>query len=120
MEGKVIMDDEQHRYLFTVRQRFNKEPIIDCFYKLVTEDGLTNDQMKMWKTLDGDFQKKEIKEDTDAFSGMSLRLRFNSDMYQDVCLVRTYDEITAEVLESIIQDKYRTKDLETFLEKSKV
>ena len=106
--------------MFTVRQRFGAEPILDCFYKVQTPDGMTPDQMKMWSILDPRWEKKNMKADTDAFRGMDLRLRFNSDMFQGVCMVRTEEKLTDTDLEMVIQGKHNTNELMEWLKEAKI
>lgn len=113
-------DDGKHRYLFTVRQAFGQEPRLDTFYELTVPVGLTGDQALLMTKLDGRFCQKEISADTQALQGMGLRLRFNSDAYPDVCLVRTHCEITDEELESILLDKHRNGTLIEFLDDAAV
>ena len=110
----------EHRYLFTVRQRFGKTPVVDAFYKVQVPSGLTGDQAKLMTVLDDRFCKAEMAQDTSALNGMQTRLRFNPDMFQDVCLVRTKSEIDAETLESIIEMKHEENSLLDFLTESAV
>jgi len=51
---------------------------------------------------------------------MQMRLRFNSDMFQHICLVRTVSPITAEDLDQIVEMKHSTKELMTFLKESTI
>lgn len=113
-------ETDEHRYLFTVRQRFNEVPVVDTFYELRVPAGLTGDQAKVMKKLKEDFIKEEIAEDTSALHGMQMRLRFNSDMFQHVCLVRTASPITAEDLDRIVEMKHSTKELMAFLKESTI
>jgi hypothetical protein len=108
----------EHRYLFTVRQTFGEEPHVDCFYKLRAPAGLTEEQAQIMKKLHKTWMQDEINEDTSSLSGMELRLRFNQDMYQWVCLVRTTCEITAEDLDLIIKQRQRDGKLKEFLDES--
>ena len=110
----------QHRYLFTVRQQFGEEPRVDAFYELKVPAGVTGDQAKIMTKLDKRWCKEEIQKDTQALNGMQLRLRFNSDMFQHVCLVRTQHPITADDLDAIIQMKNTEGTLKEFLDESVV
>ena len=74
--------------------------------------------MKVMSTLKPGWEMDSLKADTQALHGMSLRLRFNSDMFQKVCLVRSESEITAEELGMYIDMKYREQILTEFLEES--
>ncbi len=111
---------DQRRYLFTVRQRFGEDPIIDTFYELQVPAGLTSDQAAIMTKLNSKFCKQEMSEDTQALNGMQMRLRFNADMFPKVCLVRTEISITAEELEAIVQMKNKENELISFLEKSAI
>ena len=113
-------ETEEHRYLFIVRQQFGEEPIIDSFYKLSMPAGITGDQAQVMTKLNDSWCKKEIAEDTQSLNGMQLRLRFNMDMYQKVCLVRSTTEIAAEDLEHIIQSKHERGTLMSFLDESAI
>jgi len=113
-------ESDQHRYLFTVRQQFGRPPNVDSFYELTVPAGLTSEQAAIMTKLNSEFCKEEISEDTTALSGMQLRLRFNSDMYQKVCLVRTYSELTAEDLDSMLTMKHNEGKLMDFLDESAI
>ena len=93
---------------------------MDCFYKLVSPSGMSGDEMKMMTVLNPGWESQTIKEDTSALQGMTLRLRFNSDMFQKVCLVRTECELDIDELGMIINSKYKTKELEQFLNEASV
>ena len=110
------MNKELHRYLFTVRQRFDQDPVVDCFYKLVSPSGLSTDEMRMMTTLKPGWEAESLKADTSALSGMQMRLRFNSDMYQKVCLIRTESEFTADDLSNYLLMKFKDKELTAFLD----
>lgn len=109
---------EEYRYLFTVRQQFGEEPNVDSFYELKVPAGITGDQAKVMTKLHPDWCKSEISEDTQTLRGMELRLRFNSDMYQRVCLVYTSSPIDADDLDNIIKSKHREGSLKTFLDEA--
>jgi len=113
-------ESDEHRYLFTVRQRFGESPAVDSFYELTVPSGLTGDQAKIMKKLDESWCKKEISNDNSALQGMSMRLRFNSDMYPKVCLVRTTCEITSDELSIIIEGKHNDNELLAFLDESAI
>jgi len=115
-----MSEEDEHRYLFTVRQQFGETPAVDAFYELTVPPGITGDQAQVMTKLNEEWCKKEMKDDTSALSGMKIRLRFNSDMYQHVCLVRTQCEITAEDLDNIIQMKNVEGKLMEFLDESAV
>lgn len=113
--------EDFHRYLFTVRQRFGVEPELDSFYELQVPSGTTSAHAKiMGRLTDYEWQKDAIKSDTSALKGMEMRLRFNSDMYQRVCLVTTVCEIDRETLETIIQAKHKEGILVKFLDENAV
>ena len=114
------MSKELHRYLFTVRQQFNSEPNIDSFYKLTSPSGMTGAQIKTMTVLKPGWEQDSLSSDSSAFKGMSLRLRFNSDMFQRVCLVKSISEITSDELDSHIQLKYKEQKLAEFLDESAV
>jgi len=111
---------DEHRYLFTVRQRFNEVPAVDSFYELTVPSGITSEQAQIMKKLKEDFIRKEISSDTTALQGMQMRLRFNSDMYPNVCLVRTVSPITADDLDRIIEMRHSDGELMPFLKESEV
>lgn len=111
---------DEHRYLFTVRQQFGKPPKVDSFYQLRVPSGITGDHAAVMKKLNKDWCQSEISEDTQSLNGMQMRLRFNSDMYQKVCLVRTHCEITAEDLDNIIAMKNGEGILIDFLDESAI
>ncbi len=115
------MNDEcTYRYLFLVRQRWNDIPRVDSFYELKVPANLTGDQLKIMTKLDENFCKEEFPQDTQALNGMLLRLRFNSDMFQNVCLIRSPCPITADDLDIIIKTKHHDKTLDKFLDESKM
>ena len=115
-----MSESDEHRYLFTVRQQFGQPPAVDAFYELRMPAGITGDQAKVMTKLNKGWCKAEISEDTQSLSGMQLRLRFNSDMYPKVCLVRTYSEITHDDLNSIVQMKNTEGKLMEFLDESAI
>jgi hypothetical protein len=114
------MKDEQFRYLFTVRQSFNKDPKIDGFYQITSPSGMSGEEMQMMTVLSPNWKKGQISADTLALKCMTLRLRFNSDMFQKVCMVRATAEIALEDLESYIAMKYNDGDLDKFLNESAI
>jgi len=113
-------EDEEHRYLFTVRQQFGETPKVDSFYELKVPSGITGDQAAVMRKLNEGWCKTEINEDTQSLNGMQMRLRFNSDMYPKVCLVRTTCEINAEELDGIIAMKAGENKLIDFLDESAI
>lgn len=114
------MGNEEHRYLFTVRQGFGEKPSVDAFYELKVPAGITVDQAAIMTKLNNKWCREEINEDTSTLNSMQLRLRFNTDMYQKVCLVRTRSEITAEDLDSILEMKVHENTLMKFLDESAI
>ena len=110
---------DQVRYAFLVRQQFAKEPHIDAFYKLKIPD-MSWGQIKAWNKLSGDAYANEIKQDVDSIRGMEMRYRYNSDMFQGVCLVRLEGDLTVDDLDTIIKMKFRDGELTEFLEEAKV
>lgn len=115
-----MSDNEEHRYLFTVRQRFDESPIVDAFYELTVPPGVTTAHAEVMVKLNENWCAVEMKADTAALNGMQLRLRFNSDMYNNVCMVRTQSEITAETLNDIIAMKSADGALMEFLNDSAI
>ena len=115
-----VEETEQRRYLFTVRQQFGEQPKVDSFYELTVPAGITGDQAEIMTKLNKEWCNDEIRADTEALKGMKIRLRFNSDMFQKVCLVRTNFEIDAEDLDSIIVMKNIEGKLIKFLEESAI
>ena len=113
---------EEHRYLFTVRQRFGEVPVVDTFYEITVPSGISGEQAKVMNTLsDGNFYKDEIKEDSSVMRGMTMRLRFNSDMYPHICLIRSDNyELTAEMLDDVVANKHETGTLMKFLKESEI
>ena len=111
---------DEHRYIFCVRQAFGETPCLDTFYELQVPSGLTGEQAQIMTKLDARFCKEQIQADTRAFQGMDLRIKFNPSMFQNVCLVRTVCEITADDLEKIVVQKYREGKLLDFLEESAI
>lgn len=109
---------EEYRYLFIVRQEFNEVPAVDSFYELQVPAGLTSDHAKVMTKLNEGFCKNEISQDTSALNGMQLRLRFNQDMFQKVCMVRTATPIDADDLQSVINIKFKRGLLANFLKDS--
>jgi len=111
-----------HRYIFTVRQRFGEVPVVDTWYEVTVPAGISGDDAKIMNTLsDGNFYKKEIKQDSDAMRGMGIRLRMNSDMYPKICLIRSDDyELTAEMLDDVVANKHQTGDLMKFLKDAEI
>jgi hypothetical protein len=107
------MSDE--RYLFTVRQRFGETPVVDSFYRVRIPSGLTGEQAKTMIALKEDYLKEERSEDVNALNGMQLRLRFNQDMFQKVCMVSVNGEIDAEALDIIVAMKHKEGTLAKFL-----
>lgn len=115
-----MSNESKHRYLFTVRQGFGLDPCVDTFYELQVPTGITGDQAMVMSKLNPSFCKEEIAADTQALNGMQLRLRFNQDMFQRVCLVRTCTPISAELLDDIVANKHRDGRLVSFLEESAI
>lgn len=113
-------DDYPNRYLFTVRQQFGEEPNVDTFYKVKIPPGLSGSEADMLQTLKPGWYEKEINEDSRTIQGMELRLRYNSDMYQRVCMVTCEAEIDADMLDTIIKQKHRDGILKEFLDKSAI
>jgi len=111
--------ETEHRYLFLVRLKFGRDAILDSFYKLVTPSGMTAEQMKMWSTLDPDWNRKNMKADTDVYRNLDLRQRANSDMYDGICLVRSAVDISGDDFELVLRCKEQDELLE-FLDSSKV
>ena len=120
MVRKSNMEKEQHRFIFTVRQRFNSNPNVDCFYKLVSPSGMSGDEVKMMTVLKPGWESETLKADTHAMSGMTLRLRFNGDLYQKVLLVRSSVDLSADDLENYIVMKYKDGELDDFLKESTI
>jgi len=114
------MDNEeaQYRYLFTVRQEFCCEPEVDTFHMIRVPVGITQEQADIMLKLNEDFCKEEMAADTLALKGMRLRLRFNTNMYQSVCIVNTTIEISTEDLNTILKQKFKDKKLPAFLKES--
>lgn len=112
------MSDDSFRYLFTVRQRFGEEPEVDTFYKVQIPEGLSGSEADMLATLKPGWCEKEITNDANAVRGMELRLRFNSDMFQSVCMVNTTFELDVDDLDMVIKQKHRDGELKEFLAKS--
>jgi len=109
-----------HRYLFTVRQGFGKKPVVDCFYEVKSPGGITGAELKTWQAINPDWEKESINSDSHALHGMELRLRFNSDMYQHVCLVKSAVEISGDDLELIIELKHSDDTLMEFLQEATI
>jgi len=109
-----------NRYVFTVRQRFGEDAQVDCFYKIQTECGLDADMIKVMQALQPEWEKEAITEDTNAITGMRMRLRFNGDMFAKVCLVKTESELTAEELNMLLTSYQHANTLMPFLEESAI
>lgn len=117
------MSDEEayeYRYVFLVRQQFNKEPSMDSFYQLTVPPGLSGDQARIMVKLNPDFCRNEIRQDNEAMKGMSMRMRFNTDMFQNICMVKTTSPISATELDSYVKMKCRDGELDEFLNESKI
>ena len=112
------MKTEEHRYLFLVRQGFNETPHVDSFYKLTTPN-MTVNELKMWSAL-GTSYDETMRADSHVFTGMELRLRFNTDMYQHICIVRSEVEINVEELDLVLELKQKENKLNEFLENAKI
>lgn len=110
----------EHRYIFTVRQQFGEEPRLDSFYKLKIPDGITSSQVDMLRTLHPNWCRKEIEEDSSVYRGMEFRLRFNTDMYQRICLVKTNTELSAGELNTLLKQKHEEGTLREFLDKAAI
>lgn len=110
----------EYRYLFLVRQPFGKSPQVDSFYQLTVPPGLTGEQAQIMTVLNPDFCQKELSQDGNAIKGMSLRLRFNTDIYQKICLVKTTRPIDAETLDAIIVNHHREGTLMEFLKGAEI
>jgi hypothetical protein len=115
-----MSNEDEYRYLFLVRQRFGTEPFVDSFYQLTVPPGITKDQARVMGVLNPEFCKEELANDGRAMKGMELRMRFNTDIYQNICLVRTAVPITAEMLDLIILEKHRNGTLDRFLNEAKI
>lgn len=110
----------EQRYIFLVRQTFGDEPQVDAFYQVQSTDygEMTPDQVKIMETLGA---KYEIaKSDRRAITGMQMRYRFNQDMFQGICMVRTDGELSRDVLNVFIKGKHATGELKDWLEESKI
>jgi hypothetical protein len=108
-------DELTHRYLFTVRQSFGRDPAADTFYELRVPSGITSDQAKMMAVLHPGCWREEIGSDTLALHGMQMRIRFNTDMFPKVCLVRSTVPISADDFDLIIKCKQADGTLINFL-----
>lgn len=113
-------EETEYRYLFTVRQEFGDEPSVDAFYEMQVPAGITGDHAKVMRRLKENWCDDEIRNDVRSLEGMRMRLRFNSDMYQHVCLVRTTSPITADDLDGIVKAKHTLGELKEFLDESAV
>lgn len=111
---------EEHRYLFTVRQEFGKTPRVDCFYELTMPSGITSDQAEVMTILKEDWCQEEMANDTHVYRMMQMRLRFNSDCFQSVCMVRSTIPLTDEMLNEHIKVKHNEGELEKFLKAARV
>jgi len=108
-----------NRYAFTLRQQFGEEPIVDSFYKLTVPD-MDFSQLRVWNTLNPDFATKEMHKDSQTLHGMGLRLRFNSDMYPKICMVRYDGDLEADDLEMIVRQKHRENELKEWLKDAEI
>jgi hypothetical protein len=117
-------ETEEYRYLFLVRMPGNgfdhEPPHVDSFYQVTVPPGISGDQAKVMTVLNPDFCKKERNADGHALKGMTLRLRFNQDMYQSVCMVRTEFPITAEDLDAVVAAKYEDRTLKEWLDSAAI
>ena len=118
--------EEEYRYIFLLRNgsgawdRNGNSPTVDSFYQLTVPPGITGDQARVMVRLNPEFCQEEIARDGHAMKGMSLRMRFNQDMYQKVLLVKTTTPITAEDLDKIIEYKYNAGTLTEFLKDASI
>ena len=110
----------EHRYMFTVRQQFGQVPELDAFYEVKSPDGITAEEADTWRTLNPEWCKDEIHEDSQTYRNLGMRLRFNSDMWQKVCLVRTEMELDRDTLDAVIKSKHELGELEKFLKESSI
>jgi len=110
---------EEYRYLFTVRHSFDSDPNIDCFYEVKVPD-VSGTDAKVMMGLKSDWMAEELKDDTSALSGMSMRLRVNTDLFQGVCLVRSPCTLDADELENVIIMKYKEGKLTKFLKEASI
>lgn len=108
------------RYMFTVRQPFGQEPCLDGFYEVQSPEGMTNSEVEMWRTIVPGWKDEEIKQDSQTYHHLGLRLRFNSDMFQNVCLVKSDIALDREMLEAVVVSKYIDGTLMDFLKKSAI
>ena len=111
---------ETNRYLFLVRQRFGEDPHIDSFYELRSPNNVTIDTVKVMQGLKPDWEMTNIKEDSITMESMALRIRFNTDMFPHVCLVKSSSELTVDDLEMIVVSKFKTNELTDFLKEARV
>lgn len=116
------MTDEtyQFRYAFTVSQDFGQEPALDTFMELKTPDGLSKDHVDIMTGLHRSWMKDEIDHDLRGIYGMEMRLRFNSNMYQRVCIVKTNVPISRDELNRVILARHRIGKLKEFLDEAAI
>ncbi len=109
-----------HRYIFLVRQNFDVPPHVDSYYKLKTPDGINSDQFQFIKKIKDGFLEQEIQSDGEKLRLFTLRMRFNQDIYQHICLVKSSVPLTIEELNNIIESKYNDNTLDEFLKNASI
>jgi len=116
----------EHKYLYTVRQSFGEAPHLDCFYKMQVPKGITSSHIAemnaLMQTEDNKFPflEEEIRSDSHTYNNMKLRIQFNGDMFQRICLVKSDSEIDADTFESLLTMYHNDNTLVSYLNKSAV
>lgn len=108
-----------NKYIFTVRFNPPKELSIDSWLKVSLPDGV--EAMKVADRLSQAHNKVSIGEKINALiSSIQLRMRFNNDIYQHICMVRVPagTELGIDEFTHLLQMKESEGTLFDFLEES--
>ena len=115
-----------NRYLFTCRMNGfdadTEEAVsVDAFYKVpLRTEQLDYEVCKAQEELLGNPWHDEIQALGSTMNAMRLRLRFNQDMFQGICMIKTDQELDIDDMECLLRAHSRRGTLNNFLKEAKV
>jgi hypothetical protein len=112
------------QYIFTVRRNaWESGTEIDSFYEVPLDASMYDaDILSAQEELLGNPLQPELKDLSQALFAMRLRMRFNPDFYQHLCVVKVDDglDLDREGLQCLIDTKEKQGILESFLKEAAI